>query len=449
MLLNKTKGPKRASEKKNNMNTVLKKRSCFKTKVSSGQLFESRSSLSSSSFPPKKYDVFLSFRGADTRKNFVSFLYKELETKGIQTFKDDKALKPGRPIPPDLVQAIKGTRIAVVVVSPTYSASRWCLEELVNIFKLEKKGSLTVVPIFYEVDPCQVRRQKGEVAEHFKKHKKRYSAERVRSWSHALNRVTILSGGCSKNCKDDATLVDGITKRISEILTTATQNNGNNLIGFDKHMEELYPLLDLNSNEGVQVSGIWGRGSNGISALARRVYQDISHNFEAHCLLEDVRRISLDCQKSHLQEELLSKMEGPCLSTKSSHMCFDAIKARLGNKKVLLVANDVDKIEKLDALANEFSWFGQGSRIIIVTQDKQLLSSWGVKSVYEVELLRCCEVGKLWRSEAFKQKEDHVSFEGSMNLHGINLFSSLKYLMDYLSDGDQLRERLNTILYSL
>ncbi|RID55059.1 hypothetical protein BRARA_G02340 [Brassica rapa] len=441
------KSPKEQVEN-NNMNTVLKKRSCFKTKVKSLRLFESRLS-SSFSFPPKKYDVFLSFRGADTRKNFVSFLYKELETKGIQTFKDDKALVRGRPIAPELIQAIQGTRIAVVVVSPTYSASYWCLEELVKILKLEKKGLLVVVPIFYEVDPCQVRRQKGEVAEQFKKHKRRYSRERVRSWRKALTRVTILSGDCSKNCKDDATLVDGITKRISEILSTETQSNGNNLIDFDKHMKELYPLLDLNSNEGVQVSGIWGRGSNGISALARGVYQDILPNFEAHCFLEDLRRISLDCQKSHLQEELLSKMEGPCLSTKSSRMCFDAIKARLGNKKVLLVANDVDKIEKLDALANEFSWFGPGSRIIIVTQDKQLLRSWGVKSVYEVELLRCCEVGKLWRSEAFKQKQDPESFEGSMNLPGSNLFSSLKYLINYLSDGDQLRERLNDIIYSL
>ena len=232
-------------------------------------------------------------------------------------------------------------------------------------------------------------------------------------------------------------------------MSTETQSNGNNLIGFDKHMKELYPLLDLNSNEGVQVSGIWGRGSNGISALARGVYQDISPKFEAHCFLEDLRRISLDCQKSHLQEELLSKMEGPCLSTKSSRMCFDAIKARLGNKKVLLVANDVDKIEKLDALANEFSWFGPGSRIIIVTQDKQLLSSWGVKSVYEVELLRCCEVGKLWRSEAFKQKDDHVDVELSTyrpkNLPG----SALKYVKALLSDGDQLMERLNETIYSL
>ena len=228
------------------------------------------------------------------------------------------------------------------------------------------------------------------------------------------------------------------------MLSTVTLSNGNNLIGIEEHMKELYPLLDLNSNEGVQVSGIWGRGNKGRSALARHVYQNISTNFDAHCFLEDVRRISL-----YLQEELLSNMKGEGLSTRSSHMCLDAIKARLGNKKILLVANHVDSIEKLEALADEFGWFGPGSRIIIITQDKQLLSSWGVKSVYEVELLRCCEVGKLWRSEAFKQKDDHVDVELSTyrpkNLPG----SALKYVKALLSDGDQLMERLNETIYSL
>ncbi|KAH0938418.1 hypothetical protein HID58_005879 [Brassica napus] len=74
------------------------------------------------------------------------------------------------------------------------------------------------------------------------------------------------------------------------MLFSTTPTNGNNLIGIDQHMDELYPLLDLNSNQGVRVIGIWGRGSNGRSVLARHVYENISHNFDAHCLLEDVRR---------------------------------------------------------------------------------------------------------------------------------------------------------------
>ncbi|KAF8111292.1 hypothetical protein N665_0076s0272 [Sinapis alba] len=436
------------------MNRILKKLLCFKTKVNSSlRLFESKSSLSSSSsFTPPKYDVFLSFRGDDTRKNFISFLYKELVAKEIRTFKDDKELERGRPISPELLQAIKGSEIAVVVVSKTYAASEWCLEELVRILKLEKKGLIKVLPIFYEVEPSHLRWQIKAVAKQFKKHEKRESKDRVKSWREALSYLADISGECSKNWEDDSKLVDGITERISKMLFSVTHMNGNNLIDSDEHMNELYPRLDLNSNQGVQVIGIWGRGSMGRSALARHVYENISHNFEAHCFLEDVRRISQHCPKSHLREELLSKMQGEGLSTRSSHMCLKAIKARLRNKKVLLVANDVDKIEQLDALAEEFSWFGPGSRVVITTQDRQLLSSSGVKSVYEVEFLKCCEVRKLFRSEAFKQRADPVGLEQStyrpMNFPGINLFSTLKCLMALLCDRGQLRERLNAILYS-
>lgn len=185
------------------MNKILKKISCFKTKVKSSlRLLESKSSLSSSSsssFTPQRYDVFLSFRGPDTRKNLVSFLYKELVEKEIRTFKDDKELERGRQISPELLQAIKGSEIAVVVVSKTYSASKWCLEELVKILRLEKKGLIKVLPIFYEVDPSDVRRQIGAVAKHFKKHEKRESREKVETWREALTYLADISGECSKN----------------------------------------------------------------------------------------------------------------------------------------------------------------------------------------------------------------------------------------------------------
>lgn len=165
----------------------------------------------------------------------------------------------------------------------------------------------------------------------------------------------------------------------------------------------------------------------GRSALAIHVYESVSYNFEAHCFLDDVRRISLHSRKSHLREELLSKMQGEGLSTKSSHKCLKAIKARLKNKKILLVANDVNKIEQLDALGEEFSWSGPGSRVVITTQDRLLLSSSGVKSVYEVEFLKCCEVRKLFRSEAFKQREDPVGLEQSTYRHMNNFLVLISF----------------------
>ena len=51
-------------------------------------------SSSSSSYTGRwKYDVFLSFRGEDTRYKFMGHLYEALIQKGIVTFKDDEKLE--------------------------------------------------------------------------------------------------------------------------------------------------------------------------------------------------------------------------------------------------------------------------------------------------------------------------------------------------------------------
>lgn len=145
----------------------------------------------------RNYDVFLSFRGPDTRRNIVSFLYKELVRKNIRTFKDDKELESGRIISLELARAIEQSKLAVVVISKNYAASTWCLDELVKIMDFVNKGSLTVIPVFYKVDPCHVRRQIGEVAVQFKKHEEREDDEKVLPWRQALTNLANISGYCS------------------------------------------------------------------------------------------------------------------------------------------------------------------------------------------------------------------------------------------------------------
>ncbi|CAJ1978730.1 unnamed protein product, partial [Sphenostylis stenocarpa] len=54
--------------------------------------------MASSSQLIKTYDVFVSFRGEDTRNNFNGFLFQALCRKGIHAFKDDDDLKKGESI---------------------------------------------------------------------------------------------------------------------------------------------------------------------------------------------------------------------------------------------------------------------------------------------------------------------------------------------------------------
>uniref|UniRef100_A0A0D3AQ72 ADP-ribosyl cyclase/cyclic ADP-ribose hydrolase n=2 Tax=Brassica oleracea TaxID=3712 RepID=A0A0D3AQ72_BRAOL len=85
---------------------------------SPGHLVDSQRPMASSSLSRTwKYDVFLSFRGEDTRKNYVSHLHKELVNKGIVTFKDDKRLEISDFISPELSTAIKESRFALVILS--------------------------------------------------------------------------------------------------------------------------------------------------------------------------------------------------------------------------------------------------------------------------------------------------------------------------------------------
>ena len=120
---------------------------------------ESLSSPSSSSTHQWKYDVFLSFRGEDTRNNFTDHLYVALQRKDILTFRDEK-LEKGKSIS-DLFKTIEKSQIAIIILSKNYASSTWCLNELAKIVKCREEMGLIVLPIFYDVDPTDVRKQTG------------------------------------------------------------------------------------------------------------------------------------------------------------------------------------------------------------------------------------------------------------------------------------------------
>ncbi|KAK2984984.1 hypothetical protein RJ640_005752 [Escallonia rubra] len=138
------------------------------------------------------YDVFLSFRGEDTRKNFVDHLHIRLCDQNIRTFKDDVNLRSGRDIAPELLEAIEESRFAIVVFSKNYANSTWCLDELVKIIQCKSLG-LIVFPVFYDVEPTEVRNQKGSYAEAFAWYEE-YSPDKVDIWRDALSEAASISG---------------------------------------------------------------------------------------------------------------------------------------------------------------------------------------------------------------------------------------------------------------
>lgn len=126
----------------------------------------SSSSASASTTRQWKYDVFISFRGEDTRSNFTSHLYAALCRAKIETFIDYQ-LRRGDEVSPALLKAIEDSNISIVILSKDYASSSWCLDELLKILECKDTTDMgqIVLPVFYHVNPSDVRKQTGSFGE--------------------------------------------------------------------------------------------------------------------------------------------------------------------------------------------------------------------------------------------------------------------------------------------
>lgn len=155
------------------------------------------SSLSTSPWP---YDVFLSFRGDDTRNTFTAHLYHALTQKGICTYIDEDEVKKGDEISPALHQAIEDSRISIIILSKDYASSTWCLDEFLKILECKKSKQQIVLPVFYHVEPSDIRYQRGSFGEAFAKHAVKLNGDmKLHMWKAALRDVANLSGETLRN----------------------------------------------------------------------------------------------------------------------------------------------------------------------------------------------------------------------------------------------------------
>ncbi|OIW04869.1 hypothetical protein TanjilG_13709 [Lupinus angustifolius] len=233
--------------------------------------------------------VFLSFRGDDTRKGFTDHLFYSLERRGIKTFKDDHDLEKGTVISLELIKAIEESMFALIIFSPNYASSTWCLDEVQKIVECSKSFGQTVFPIFHGIEPSHVRHQKGTFAECFKKHEKRFKNERgkVEKWRNALREVASHSGWDSKD-QHQAALVEAIVDHIHKKVIPRLPSCTDNLVGIDYRMKKVNSLIGMGLND-VRFIGIWGMGGIGKTSIARLVYEAIKEQFKFSCFVENIR----------------------------------------------------------------------------------------------------------------------------------------------------------------
>ncbi|KAI9119826.1 hypothetical protein K1719_009215 [Acacia pycnantha] len=137
-------------------------------------------------------------------------------------------------------------------------------------------------------------------------------------------------------------------------------------------------------------------GGIGKSTIAKTIFSKYSSHYEGSCFLENVREKSRN-GLAELRHKFLSCLldEDICINTSTTFL-----ESRLSRMKVFVVLDDVSTMDQLEYLVGEPHCFGRGSKILITTRDKHVLSK-GVDEIYEVEELELDHSYKLFHLHAF------------------------------------------------
>ncbi|KAI4385124.1 hypothetical protein MLD38_003183 [Melastoma candidum] len=353
-----------------------------------------RDLLGRASVEVARYDVFLSFRGPDTRDTIISHLYEALCQKGVETFKDNEKLEAGQRRS-ELFEAIKGSCIAVVMFSENYANSKWCLDELKTIMERKEMNLIAVIPIFYRMSPREVRLYNKEngskgcyqiAIEEMEAKYGEKNPKMVESWKKALWKGGDLIGFSLRQGDDEGSLVKKVVGKVLKILNRVPLEVAENPVGMTSRLEDVKPFLHIDPHtEDVSVLGILGLGGVGKTTLSKAILKEHFHKFDDWCFLPNIREESGALNGlALLQQKLLRKLLAQeNLTVSSVDEGKVLIKERLRSKAVLVILDDVDKYDQFDALAGDLNWFGKRSRIIITTRDRHMLPSDRVQHVYE------------------------------------------------------------------
>ena len=151
--------------------------------------------------------------------------------------------------------------------------------------------------------------------------------------------------------------------------------------------------------------GIWGVVGIGKSTIAKAIYDQIGPYFEDKSFIDVSNIGGKPSNNAHafIKNELLFDLG--IIKTKKGISTIESLKIQHGHqsKRVLIILDNVDKMEQLDALCEHRELFGLGSKIIITTRDRYILKKHKVNHIYNVKGLDESESLELLNWSAFSQ----------------------------------------------
>ncbi|XP_024993586.1 TMV resistance protein N-like isoform X1 [Cynara cardunculus var. scolymus] len=359
------------------------------------------------------YDVFVNFGGDNNVKSFVDHLFSDFKRKGIRAFRDDEKLHIGEDRSQQVYRAIEQSRFLVVIFSKNFASSPWRLRELVKIFECKEKENdkYQIHTIFYKVKPEMVLNQIDSCKATFSKHETIEKNE-VSLWKGALTMAANLPGWDLEDLAHgyESKFIDMISKHIFNELNDGPLHVGVNLVGVHFRAEQMNLLHFAEASEVhmIGICGVWGIGK---TSIAKAVYNRLYVHFEGCSFCEDIKGfVKMHGGMIQLQRQIIEDITKADMKIRSVGEGSSVMKRIMASKQVLVILDEIDQLDQLEALAGAHCWFGPGSLIVITGEDRQLLLGHGVEKIYDVELLNDDEAMELLSLYAFKQKHPKEDF---------------------------------------
>lgn len=361
-----------------------------------------------------RYDVFLSFRGEDTRHTFTDHLYHSLVRRGISTFRDNEEINKGQQLKREMERAIIESRASIIILSENYATSRWCLEELLLILE-RRKFCHFVLPVFYHVDPSHVRNQTNSFAVNVKDGDEglKWTEVNVNQWKAALTEVANMSGSVLDSSRSETNFIAEVIDTVHHKLDLKILSTPVHLTGMNPRAEGINSWLETEQSS-AEVLAIYGMGGGGKTTLAQYIYNSNKQKFEFSSFLLEIGK---HCKQPNgllgLQKQLLIDIEGGKNETNTSFLeVTTKIEKAILMKRALIVLDDIDDQDDLAALLGKRTFHAK-SRIIITTRHLDIrgwLRSVSCKcQVSELKLMNDDESLELLSCHAFGSK---VPMEG-------------------------------------
>eukprot|EP00253_Pinus_taeda_P028406 PITA_28406 len=352
-------------------------------------------STSTSTAPNSDHDVFINHRGLDVKKNFASHLYRRLQSYGLRVFLDQPELQRGDYFAAQIEEAIRYASVHVAIFSSGYAESTWCLREL----DLMLQSNSPVIPVFYKVKPEELRWTRGKEGGYAKaleglekkmstdpqtgEEKLRYDPSLIQNWRNALSKAAGISGFELEACNgDEGELVDNVVeevlKRVKKpVLYVAKYPTGldDKVIDFENTV-----ILPRQHAGKPQIVGIVGLGGVGKTTLAKELFNRKSSGYSRCCFLTDVRDNADKGTLLVLQIELLKKL-GCDKPVGNVHVAKTFLKRHISSPNILIILDDVDKMDQVDELLPDRTVLHSDSLILITSRSKDVLRRSGVEEL--------------------------------------------------------------------